>query len=66
MDKKKMGERLREARHELGETQEMAAKAAGITPSSYAMYEGGNRIPRDDVKIALAKHFNKTVLDLFF
>ena len=42
------------------------AKAVGITKSSWAMYERGERIPRDEVKIQIAKYFGKTVQEVFF
>ena len=43
------GKILRDLRGE--KTQEEIAKAVGITKSSWAMYERGERIPRDEVKI---------------
>ena len=42
------GKILRDLRGE--KTQEEIAKAVGITKSSWAMYERGERIPRDEVK----------------
>ena len=47
-------------------TQEQIAVAVGITKSSWAMYERGERIPRDEVKIKIAAFFGKTVQDIFF
>ena len=47
-------------------TQAEVAKRIGITPSSWAMYERGERVPRDDVKILIAKYFGKTVQEIFF
>lgn len=61
-----MATNLRTARREKGETQEETANSVGVTPSAYAMYETGNRIPRDEVKFRLADHFGKTVSELFF
>lgn len=34
--------------------------------SSIAMYEAGKRVPRDEVKVALARFYGTTVEALFF
>ena len=47
-------------------SQEEVAKALGISVSALSMYEQGNRIPRDEIKIALARYFNVSVGYLFF
>lgn len=47
-------------------SQDVIAKEIGITKSSWAMYERGERVPRDEVKIRIANHFNKTVQEIFF
>lgn len=47
-------------------TQEEIAQAVGVTKSSWAMYEREERIPRDEVKIQIAKYFGKSVQDIFF
>lgn len=47
-------------------SQKEIADAAGISVSALAMYETGKRIPRDEVKIALAKVYKKTVQAIFF
>lgn len=47
-------------------SQDSIAKAIGITKSSWAMYERGERVPRDEVKIRIANYFGKTVQELFF
>lgn len=60
----KVGEKLRQLRGE--KTQEEIARALGITKSSYAMYERGERVPRDEVKIRIAAFFGVSVQDLFF
>lgn len=45
---------------------EDVAKAVGISVSAIAMYENGERIPRDEIKVRLADYYNTTVQDLFF
>jgi putative transcriptional regulator len=47
-------------------TQEEVAAALGITKSSWAMYERDERVPRDEVKIRIAKYFGKSVEELFY
>ena len=61
---KNTGEILRKLRG--NKTQEEMAKAIGVTKSAWAMYERGERVPRDEVKIRIAKYFSKTVQEIFF
>lgn len=55
---------LRELRGK--KTQEKVANELGITKSSWAMYERDERIPRDEIKIRIAKHFSKSVQEIFY
>lgn len=48
------------------QSREKVAKACGISVSALAMYEQGERIPRDDIKIKLAKYYNRSVNFIFF
>lgn len=57
------GKTLRKLRGD--RTQEEIARAIGITKSSWAMYERGERVPRDEVKIQIAKYFKLPVQDIF-
>lgn len=61
-----VAERIKAARAEKGCSVEEVAKGCGITVSAIQMYECGQRIPRDSIKIAMAQFFNKSVQDLFF
>ncbi len=62
MDKTK----LREAREKIpGLTQVEVAKRAGITTRAYQIYESGDRIPRADVAVKIAKIVKSTVEKLF-
>ena len=54
---------LREAR---SESLSAAAEGIGITKSALAMYERGERTPRDEVKVKIALYYGKTVQELFF
>ena len=55
---------LRELRG--NKTQDEIAKAIGVTKSAWAMYERGERTPRDEVKVRIADYFGKTVQYIFF
>lgn len=63
---KTTGERLRALRLNKGKTLESAAKEIGITPSALGNYENNFRIPRDEVKIKIAKYYNVSIEYLFF
>ena len=41
-------------------SRETVAKACGISISALAMYERGERIPRDDIKVRLAEDYNRS------
>lgn len=56
--------RLREARGNTPRSE--VAEAVGITVSAISMYENGNRVPRDEVKIKLARYYGVSIQDIFF
>lgn len=60
----KVAERLTQLRGD--KSREEVAKAIGISVSAISMYENGERIPRDSIKIKLAAYFNKSVQEIFF
>lgn len=64
MDSKKIGTRLISLRNEV--PRDKVASDLGISVSALAMYEQGNRIPRDEIKLKLAQYYEKTVQDIFF
>lgn len=64
MDQTTIGQRLIKLRG--NKTQEEVATALGISLSAIGMYERGERMPRDEVKIAIAKYFDTTVQSIFF
>ena len=47
-------------------TREEVSSSVGISLSALAMYETGGRIPRDEIKVALARYYGTTVEDIFF
>ena len=58
-----MNEKLIELRG--NRSQEEVAKALGISVSALSMYEQGNRIPRDEIKIRMAKYYGISIDSLF-
>jgi DNA-binding XRE family transcriptional regulator len=64
MDAVKIGKRLADLRGE--KTQEEVANDVGISTSALSMYECGERIPRDSIKVRLAKYYKKSVQAIFF
>jgi transcriptional regulator with XRE-family HTH domain len=59
-----IGARLRELRGSKSITE--VADAIGIAQSTLSMYENGERIPRDSIKIKLAKYYGVSIETLFF
>ena len=59
-----VAERLIQARGE--KRRDEVASAVGISLSAIAMYENGDRIPRDEIKIRLADFYGTSVQELFF
>lgn len=64
MDKEKIGRRLRELRGSR-DAQEVA-NTLGISTSALFMYERGERIPRDQIKVKIAQYYGLPVQEIFF
>ena len=64
MDAKAIGRCLRSLRGE--KTREEVSMALNIGQSTLAMYEQGERIPRDPIKIRIANYYKKPIADIFF
>lgn len=64
MNKKRVAERLVYLRG--AQKQEVVATAVGISRSALAMYESGKRVPRDEIKVRLAKYYHTSVQAVFF
>lgn len=66
MEVKKMtvGERLRELRG--CRTAKGVAEELGISRSALIKYEKDERVPRDEVKVRIAKYYGKSVQSIFF
>lgn len=61
-----IGMRIAKLRKEKGMTQEQLANAIGITRVAITQYENGERIPKDEIKIALSNVLGQQVGSLFY
>lgn len=59
-----IGKRLRDLRGNIPRAE--AAKAIGVSVSALTMYENGQRIPRDQIKVRIAEFYHSTVGEIFF
>ncbi len=64
IDARAIGQRLRDLRG--NKTQAEVADAVGVTTMAISQYETGERVPKDDIKLALAQYFDSNVNDIFF
>lgn len=64
MDAKQIGERLTVLRGD--RKQKEVAEQLGISVSALSMYENGERIPRDNIKIRIAAFYDQPIYDIFF
>ena len=58
-----IAERLVQARGNI--PRDIVANAVGISLSAISMYENGQRVPRDEIKVKLADYYHTTVQALF-
>jgi putative transcriptional regulator len=47
-------------------SREEVARDNGISVSALAMYETGKRVPRDEIKLSLARYYGSSVEEIFF
>ena len=64
MDREKIGKILIELRGEKSQAQ--VAEDIGVSSSAIAMYESGERIPRDDIKLKISNYYGKPIGDIFY
>ena len=64
MEPKKIAKNLVDLRG--NRPQSEVAKACGISISAIGMYETGERIPRDEIKVRLARYYGVTVESIFY
>lgn len=65
-DSNAVGARLKSIRQKLGLSQAEFAQTLGIAQSAVAMYETGERIPRDEVKKKIANMAGSKIDPIFF
>lgn len=63
---KSVAERIKEAREAKGLSAAELATACGVSLSAIQMYECGQRVPRDPIKVVMAQVLEKPIPDLFF
>ena len=66
VDCSRTGKKIQELRKERGLSAEELSKVLGTSASAINMYECGQRVPRDEIKIQIAVYFGCTVEDLFY
>lgn len=47
-------------------SREETAQAIGISISALQMYENAQRVPKDEIKMKIAKHYKQSVQSIFF
>lgn len=66
MNAEVIGEKIKILREKNNISRENFANAVEISQSALSMYENGQRIPRDEVKLRIARFFNTSIEELFF
>ena len=61
---KEIGIRLARLRGNI--PRERFANDIGVSVSAISMYENGERIPRDAIKIKISEYFGRSVQEIFF
>lgn len=61
-----IGKRIKDLRIGQNMTAEELGKALGISTSAINMYECGQRVPRDEIKIGIAEYFGVPVEAIFY
>ena len=61
-----IGKRIKELRTLRKMTAEDLGKAIGISSSAINMYECGQRVPRDEIKIMMAEYFGVSIESIFY
>ena len=63
---KDIGTQLQDLRTARGLTRKELAAAVGASESAVAMYELGERVPRDEMKVKIASFYGLSIESLFF
>lgn len=65
-DNKTIGKRIAQLREKKKLTQTQLAELLEVGPSTVRMWETGERIPRDEMKVKLSKLLGRSVKYIFF
>ena len=65
MNAEVIGEKIKNLREKNNISRENFANAVEISQSALSMYENGQRIPRDEVKLRIARFFNTSIEELY-
>ena len=63
-DRKKIGQRLKTLRG--SRSLEDVANALEVTPMAVSLWERGERVPSDAMKVAIAAYYKKSVMAIFY
>lgn len=63
---KDIGAQLQDLRNAKGISRKELAEAVGASESAVAMYELGERVPRDEMKCRIASFYGLSIESLFF
>jgi len=66
LDAKVIGERIKKLREDNHLSRSELCNAADISLSALTMYETGQRVPRDEVKLRLSRCLNTSLEGLFY
>lgn len=61
-----IGKRIKKLRKKNKYSRDEFCKSVGISQSALSMYETGQRIPRDEIKLKIARCLNTSIESLFF
>lgn len=64
MDRKAIGSRLRDLRGD--KPIQKVAEDWNVSPAAISMWENGERLPKDDMKIFIASYYKTSVQALFY
>lgn len=66
LDAKAIGGRIKALREDMNISRSELCRDAGISLSALTMYETGQRVPRDEVKLRLSRCLNTSLEGLFY
>ena len=61
-----IGQRIKSLREKQNIPRDSFCREVGITQSALSMYENGQRIPRDEIKVKIARSLGVSIEALFF